>query len=69
MVIQTAIHNGVRVERKVYRNLVKQKHLAKYRTGFYAQREQNKAGAMWELRGDKKILLAGFGNIGDVVAL
>lgn len=69
MVIQTVINTGYKIERKIYRDILKHKEIAKYRTGFYAQRNTNKAGAMWELRGQRRILIAAFGNISEVVEL
>lgn len=60
-------HTGYKTERKLYRDVIKNKNLADYRAGFYARRNDCKSGAMWHLKGNNRILLAAFGNIKDVV--
>lgn len=60
MVIQVSINDGRETKTSIYRNVVRNKHLAEFRESFYANREWARWGVMKQLKGADRILLAQF---------
>lgn len=63
MVIQMVFGNKDSEEKKLlYRNVIKNTQIAKYREGFYANQSQYACGEMYHLKGNTKIIIGRFGQ-------
>lgn len=62
MTIQTIINDGLETKTRTYRKVYRMINYDKYLRGFRAQSAFSRWGEMWQLKGDKRILLATFGG-------
>jgi len=63
MVIQTRIHNGININTRTHRNIVRGVNLAQFREGFFVQEPYSKWGEMVQLKGNERIVIARFGRV------
>lgn len=63
MVIETRIHNGLCIDTRICRNVVKNLNYSKFLREFLAHRHYCKWGVMTQLKGKQRIELAHFGTV------
>lgn len=62
MTIETIIHDGISTKHRVWRKIYRTINYDQLLNGFKSYEKFCKWGEMWQLKGDKRILLATFGG-------